>query len=66
MSCLLSFDRVIRKDYQAYIQDASFELMLPDSTEWLDGDIIDYLSDGVQSIYSQLLCLFQFGKEKWL
>ena len=55
MSCLLPFDRVIRNDYQAYIQDASFELMLPDSTEWLDGDIIDIVSDGVQSLYSQLL-----------
>ena len=43
MNCLCVFDRVIRKDFEAHIPTSSFELMLPDSTEWLDGYIIDYV-----------------------
>ena len=43
MNCLRLFDRVIRKDYEAFIPTSSFELMLPDSNQWLDGDIIDYV-----------------------
>ena len=52
MNCLRLFDRVIRKDYEAFIPTSSFELMLPDSNQWLDGDIIDYVLEYVLNFCS--------------